>query len=568
MTLVLCPNRRKILDASGHVVVTGGPGCGKTTIALHKALARIEAGIEPEQKILFMSFSRAAVARLRESAREIFPSSCIKHLEIQTFHSFCLRFVRGHGYLLGAPKPLTVLAPHDERARKNEYQGTDWNGELNRLFFEEGYLCFDFFTPKVIDLLNGSQTLVQLVVDKYPLIIVDEAQDTGNWQWSLIEALANYTQIICLADIDQQIFDYRNDMSDRRLDQIDMALNPLKVDLGSENNRSSGFEVISFANDILNNTPCGRKYRGVSHFEYGRDVNKSIRSMVGIIRRKIYDETGKSHISIGYMTRTNRGATAISRALRGGNGVHEIPHRVVMDERSVALSARVVAFCLEPIDDIWKSFERALSLISDVYRGRGKMDKVTSLNKACGYAKDRKVYRKSYCPSSLMQILEMLREEGFSGDPGVDWLRVRSLFEKSRAQDLKDIASDVMYMMAFGCGQKIRDSLSTSWINNDSYMKALKIIDSAIVQSQIYDSGRDLTGVNIMTIHKSKGREFDGVILADLLQSSFAHNKEFAPYYRDRKVLRVGITRARYHTLILTCSWKKTPLLAGHNLGS
>lgn len=570
MTLVLCPDRQKILDASGHVVVTGGPGCGKTTIALKKALVRIEAGIESDQKILFMSFSRAAVARLRESAQEVFPKRHIKNLEIQTFHSFCLRFVRGHGYLLGAPKPLTVLAPHDERTRKSEYTGADWNGEVSRLFYEEGYLSFDLFTQKAIDLLNGSQTLVRLVVDKYPLIIVDEAQDTGNWQWNLIETLSNHTQVVCLADKNQQIFDYRSDMSDKRLDQIDTALSPLRVNLGLQNNRSSGAEIVNFAYDILNNTPRGSAYRGVSHFGYNNNsVNNSIRSMTGIIRQKICDEKGKSNISIGYLTATNRGVRTISRALRGANDIREIPHRVVMDEQSVALSARVVAFCLEPVDDIWVSFKMALSLIADVYRGRNDKAKVKSLVNAYEYAqKNQKVYGRSHCPGALMDVLEILRKEKFSGDPGSDWLRIRSLFESSKAKELKYIASNVLYLMAFGCGQKIRDNLSEIWIKSDSYLEALRIVDSAILQSQVLDSSRDSAGISVMTIHKSKGREFDGVILADLFQSSFVYHNDTPPYLKARKILHVGISRARHHTLMLTCPWKESPLLEGHRLGS
>lgn len=48
-----------ILAAAGHLLVTGGPGSGKTTIALLKAQKRIP-NLKPGQEILFLSFSRAA----------------------------------------------------------------------------------------------------------------------------------------------------------------------------------------------------------------------------------------------------------------------------------------------------------------------------------------------------------------------------------------------------------------------------------------------------------------------------------------------------------------------------
>ena len=97
MTFVSCPDRDRILAADGHVLVTGGPGCGKTTVALRKALLRIGTELLPGQKVLFLSFSRAAIARIIQAARKDLPKESRRHLDIQTFHSFCWQLVRGHG---------------------------------------------------------------------------------------------------------------------------------------------------------------------------------------------------------------------------------------------------------------------------------------------------------------------------------------------------------------------------------------------------------------------------------------------------------------------------------------
>ena len=52
MTLIICKERQKILDEVGHILVTGGPGSGKTTIAIKKATERIEYGLLPGQSVL------------------------------------------------------------------------------------------------------------------------------------------------------------------------------------------------------------------------------------------------------------------------------------------------------------------------------------------------------------------------------------------------------------------------------------------------------------------------------------------------------------------------------------
>jgi DNA helicase-2/ATP-dependent DNA helicase PcrA len=86
-----------------------------------------------------------------------------------------------------------------------------------RLFHVEGLLAFDLFAPKALALLTGSDAMCRLITEKYPLIIVDEAQDTGTAQWGCVAALAPLTQILCLADLDQQIYEFRRDVSAERV---------------------------------------------------------------------------------------------------------------------------------------------------------------------------------------------------------------------------------------------------------------------------------------------------------------------------------------------------------------
>ncbi len=117
MAIVICEKRQQVLDATGYVLVLGGPGSGKTTIALKKAGRVIDEGPGPGQAILFLSFSRAAVARIGEASEAEVEKSKRHQLSIQTFHSFCGELLRSHGYLVGCPRRrLELLLPHDEKA--------------------------------------------------------------------------------------------------------------------------------------------------------------------------------------------------------------------------------------------------------------------------------------------------------------------------------------------------------------------------------------------------------------------------------------------------------------------
>lgn len=71
----ICELRQSLLDCRGHALVLGGPGSGKTTIALKKAVVRINGGLDAGQSVLFLSFSRAAVARLGEAMKQEVPKA-------------------------------------------------------------------------------------------------------------------------------------------------------------------------------------------------------------------------------------------------------------------------------------------------------------------------------------------------------------------------------------------------------------------------------------------------------------------------------------------------------------
>src|SRR5688500_4751020 len=116
MKLKITDKHLFVFDCKKHLLVTGGPGSGKTTLALLKADHQIERGILPGENILFLSFSRAAVARIKESSKSQLKKDTFKYLSIQTYHSFFWEILRVFGYLLGAPRKLHLLSPHDERA--------------------------------------------------------------------------------------------------------------------------------------------------------------------------------------------------------------------------------------------------------------------------------------------------------------------------------------------------------------------------------------------------------------------------------------------------------------------
>src|SRR5437870_505291 len=97
--MVLCDKRKAILRQEGHVLVTGGPGSGKTTIALLKA-ATVSYSLEPGQEILFLSFSRAAIQQVVQKSKDLLTPVEHSLIRVQTYHAFCIGLLESYGQLL------------------------------------------------------------------------------------------------------------------------------------------------------------------------------------------------------------------------------------------------------------------------------------------------------------------------------------------------------------------------------------------------------------------------------------------------------------------------------------
>ena len=127
-----CPEKKKLLLSSNNLIVLGGPGSGKTTIALIKAKREIQS-LLCGQKVLFLSFSRDAVKRVIEASSLHIDKFSLKLIEINTYHGFCWNILRSHGYLVNKNYPFKIMTSADEAVRMADIQKDE--REEKRIFF-------------------------------------------------------------------------------------------------------------------------------------------------------------------------------------------------------------------------------------------------------------------------------------------------------------------------------------------------------------------------------------------------------------------------------------------------
>ncbi|QRO31676.1 UvrD-helicase domain-containing protein [Chromobacterium violaceum] len=575
------------MACESHVLVLGGPGSGKTTLALRKAVKRIREGMLPWQSVLFLSFSRAAVARILDAAKLESTKAEQAQLSIQTFHSFFWNILKTHSYLLGAPHKLSILLPQDEKAlsgglHDDDEGWEDWVVERERLFREDGRIAFDLFAPNATELLARSSHLLTSIARRHPLIIVDEAQDTGQYAWQCIQMLAPYAQVICLADLEQQIFDYLPGVGPERVIAIREALKPHEIDLGTQNHRSPDSEILAFGNDILTAKPRGAPYKGVSTLSYRPakpppNWNHLLRRALGELLKAIRAQSDKKVETLAILVTNNRSALKMSNALNalGANTGQPVRHKLLFDEAEALLSARFAAFLLEPksLATLETDVATSMEMIAAARRATGKAHTaVAKLLEQASKIRGGKAININIA-NALRSLISGLSLAGFRGDPAEDWKTVKHALRAANQGELTRVADQMDFLVAFRRGHRISAALSAEWLRDGAYTNARTALDQALAQEQILDGVEPPMGLQVMNFHKAKGKQFDGVIIVrearqtgTAVESSFVWRGDMAPYHKSRRVLRVGITRAKVHTLILDPLWPVCPILKGHKL--
>ena len=122
------------------------------------------------------------------------------------------------------------------------------------LAIKGGLLTFDILIPRAIDVLSASPRLRAIIQRQYPLIIVDEFQDTSEEQWQMLQLIGESAQVLALADPNQIIYSSFG-ATPSRLEQFENWKKVKRYDFSAENLRCRSSNILTFASSLLNATP-------------------------------------------------------------------------------------------------------------------------------------------------------------------------------------------------------------------------------------------------------------------------------------------------------------------------
>jgi len=550
--------REAILAALGHIVIEGGPGCGKTTIALLKA-SKCASDLQPEQRILFLSFSRAAVRQVTDRMRTTLTAKQRSILEVRTFHSFFLELVRSHGRLLTGTQ-ARFITPEGEARLRADFDGEAgaWPAERRRLAAEESLYVFDTLASTVAELFERSADLRALYSSRYPMMMVDEFQDTNIDQWRVVRSLSEHSTTICLADPDQRIFDHLEGVDEHRLAEAKKTLKPQTFDLSSDNHRSPACGILEYANAVLRNAPASTP-ANVQVIRYRYEKPEQVTHLV--IQRAL--DLLRSQLdtppTLAVLTRVNAFAGRISEALTqnetfAGELLAPVDHMLFWDPELAAASALVVASILE-----WPTRPRNVAVIgtlrsiADYYRVKvglgtaGARSKITTLERAITAIREGK-NPASNTATVLLKAIEVTA--AFTGRSVTDWQAARTALKGSG--ELEEIGTKVRLIRLLNATDAVAWALSDTWDGTSGYPGAVDAVRTALGAEAVDVQRPDNAPVHIMTMHKSKGKEYDAVVIVEGRHDMpLLHpDPESKTQEADRRLLRVAITRA-CHLVVL-----------------
>lgn len=576
----LSDQKKELLKTEGPLLILGGPGSGKTTIALLKANQIIdEARLKQGQLILFLSFARATVSRVEQQVIQMVASDNKKHIEVNTYHGFIWSILRSHGYLLNSKVPLKLLTPPEAASKlANINAGKERETEKRRLFNTEGIVHFDLFASLGAELLLRSSALAKIVSDTYPVVILDEFQDTNADEWGFIQELGKRSKLIALADAEQRIYEFRG-ADPARISEFIKQYKPKQFDFGLENNRSSGTDITDFGNDLLSGSNKGKQYKNVQIITYpfrkGEWLYFDVKIAAIKAARKLIDSGSKKNWSVAVLVPTKRLMMEVSdyfsetqvfknQTLRG------ISHEVALETTGPSLAAILIGGLLDSEFTKEEIFRNLINSLCEHIRGRNgneppskaNLELAEALSEYTATGKIRGTKRQTIV-KDCKQIIDSIFDSKYCGNPSEDWNRIVDVMSKSNSEVIKQVVIDSSYLRILHKGSELRSSLSTLWRTYGSYKGAGQAIRSSLLQEYFSSSAKEYRGIHIMTIHKSKGKEFDEVVIYEGQFQGKIVNKMHGikSIEQSRLSLRVGVTRARQNVTIVTPARDICPFL-------
>lgn len=512
--LHLEPNAlRAVKEIKASVAVTAGPGAGKTELLAQRADFLLRTGLAPyPYRILAISFKRDASRNLKARVRLRCGAAMAHRFDSYTFHAFAKGLIdRFRGALTGRD---ALKADYTIGAQR--YQGSQ--------------ITFDDMVPLGLEILRTSDVARNAVRQTYGYVFLDEFQDCTKPQYGLVKEAFLGTDILITAvgDTKQRIMawagalegitqTFATDFAAKRLNlyQNFRSLPRLRR---MQNAMVRVMEPAAAVDDAELQGEAGEIE--LLHFV---DATEEAEGLAEAIKSWIEDEAVHlAEIAVLVRQQPNLYAAPLMAALQA-RSIAFRNEQELQDLSGEPLARLIVDFLLVAIGDREPdAYDRLMSMLQDMERGEGADDKWARWD---AYIRKARVEFSERAPelSALQRLVDRFLEE-------------------CGAQQLTALSPD------YEQGSRLEE------VRAETFTRFGELREKGASILEALHRFSDDQAVRIMTIHKSKGLEFDSVVVLGVEMETFWGNVD-----NSRAEFFVAISRAKRRIVLTVCDSRAKP---------
>ncbi|MDA9658803.1 UvrD-helicase domain-containing protein [Candidatus Pelagibacter sp.] len=594
--------KEAVLYLDGPLLIVAGAGSGKTKVLTSRIAHIINEKKAFPNQILSVTFTNKAAKEMQNRVSSILNSEAIGLSWLGTFHSICAKLLRKHAPAAGLTSNFTIIDTDDQvRLIKNICKAENidikqlapkfilsiidrWKNKgfypeevvinKNDIFERTILPLYKIYQQKLLDLnacdfgdlilhvvkiLEKNQDIRNIYSNNFKYILVDEYQDTNYIQSRWLNLLSEkHKNLCCVGDDDQSIYSWRGAEIKNFL-EFDQVYKNSKVIRLEENYRSSQ-NILSVASNLIanNQNRVGKTLKTTMEegdlvklncFKNGKDeaigvsdeIEKKLKKKysfnnIAILVRAIFQtrEFEERFLKIGLPYRILGGTKFYERAeIKDCVAYLRLIHQPKDDlafGRIVNNPKRAIGeSTIKLIHEFSKENSVSLEIASkklieeNLIKPKTKIGLSSFLFLMDKWRNDINIKKINHV--KLLQLV--LDESGYSSM----LKNKKDLENENRLENIKELLS----------AMKDFDNL-------ESFLEHVALATSV-------DQDWDGEKVNMMTMHGSKGLEFDVVFLPGWEEGLFPHQKSIEEkgqngLEEERRLAYVGITRAKKKALI------------------
>ncbi len=599
--------KRAATSVEGPLLILAGAGSGKTrTVTFRIAHMVKDLRINPKE-ILAVSFTNKAATEMHERVGKLLGPKLKRGITLCTFHSLAIRILREDISKLGYSKDFTIYDSADQlsivrEALKNfkmEKASFDKKQILSRIgylknnaitaeafkdteFFDDesdydlaveyvyhyyqdklqfyNAVDFDDILFLAVRLFNDYPEVAEKYSKRYKYIMVDEYQDTNGLQFDFVQGLTSTHQNICVVgDDDQSIYAFRGaDLSN--ILNFEKQYEDTKVIKLEQNYRSTA-KILELANVVIKKNKK-RKDKTMRSTNFGGNLpelwgcaNTDHEAQIVIDEIIKIQKEGLFLGEVALLYRSNTQVPPFEDQLR----LAQIPYTIIggqkfYEKKEIKDLIAYLSVINNTKDEL--SLRRILNVPN---RGIG----TKTLNKLLDLAQEEN--------TSLFNIIKKNplgdSKQGIALRAFVIIIeRYQDLFKTMTiVQGLASLIQEINYLEFVDksydspkIAKRKRDDVSNFLMSTERFYDRFK--EDATLQNYLErllladasdnkdDDGILKNEVQLMTLHASKGLEFDIVFMIGCEEELLPHKntiQEGSEVDEERRLFYVGVTRAK-----------------------